>query len=448
MNKHNTEYSGGYPLAVGDKYYAQDLMRDINFHRSELGKALKAIFGNQNCLIYGGVVSQGSGYDRINVTALFGVVGFDVTIPGDWDSSSPPSTSTEEMDVFVSAPAITNEVMSSATLDGASTNYVKIQYAETTAYSRDRKKASGSYAYEKTPSYTITINTTPPTSKDLSIATLVGDGSTFLTITPRNTDAKPDPSSYLLEGTAGYVQVAKSGGGLEDGPSEVNVDLLDGDQTITGKKTFSNPETSLLGMSIGVLMSTVKWTERQTLDGNALALTYGNGLYIAGTSTGDSVWTSSDGITWTNRQTLDGSVISLTYGNGLFVAGTSSGNSVWTSPDGITWTNRQTLDGPVYALTYGNGLYIAGTSTGDSVWTSSDGITWTNRQTLDGAVRSLTYGNGLYIAGTSGDSVWTSSDGITWTNRQTLDGSVISLTYGNGLYIAGTSGDSVWTPGI
>jgi hypothetical protein len=100
-------------------------------------------------------------------------------------------------------------------------------------------------------------------------------------------------------------------------------------QTVdTGEKTFSNPQTSILGMFLGVLMSTIKWTERQTLDGNVYSLIYGNGLFVAGTED-DSVWTSSDGITWVERQTLDGSVYSLTYGNGLFVAGTED-DSVWT----------------------------------------------------------------------------------------------------------------------
>jgi hypothetical protein len=53
--------------------------------------------------------------------------------------------------------------------------------------------------------------------------------------------------------------------------------------------------------------------------------------------------TSPDGITWTTRNSAaDNQWNSVTYGNGLFVAVSSSGTGdrVMTSSDGITWTTR------------------------------------------------------------------------------------------------------------
>jgi hypothetical protein len=73
--------------------------------------------------------------------------------------------------------------------------------------------------------------------------------------------------------------------------------------------------------------------------------------------------TSPDGITWTSRTSAaDNSWRSVTYGNGLFVAVSSSGsgNRVMTSPDGITWTSRTSAaEHGWYGVTYGNGLFVA-----------------------------------------------------------------------------------------
>ena len=199
-------------------------------------------------------------------------------------------------------------------------------------------------------------------------------------------------------------------------------------------------------------LSFATWTRRQAFTSDVIAMTFGNDLFVLGLSTGNSIWTSPDGITWTERQTLDGPVTSLTFGNDLFVAGTTTGNSVWTSPDGITWTEQQTLDGPVEVLTFGNNLYVAGTfSPGESIWTSPDGITWTEQQTLNAPPRALTFGNNLYVVAASdagARAIWTSPDGATWTQRQTFTNDIRGLTFGNNLYVLGDTGSGssfIWT---
>jgi len=85
----------------------------------------------------------------------------------------------------------------------------------------------------------------------------------------------------------------------------------------------------------------INWTSRSASSINWKSVTYGNGLFVAvsSTTTTARVMTSSDGITWTNRTTSSNINWSgVAYGNGQFVA--VAPNSVMTSPDGITWTAR------------------------------------------------------------------------------------------------------------
>jgi hypothetical protein len=194
----------------------------------------------------------------------------------------------------------------------------------------------------------------------------------------------------------------------------------------------------------------ITWTARTSAaDNNWHSVTYGNGLFVAVafTGTGNRVMTSPDGITWTARTSAaDNQWFSVTYGNGLFVAvaGNGSGNRVMTSPDGITWTARTSAaDNNWISVTYANGLFVAVafTGTGNRVMTSPDGITWTARTSAaDNEWRYVTYGNGLFVAvaqtGT-GNRVMTSLDGITWTARTSpADNQWFSVTYGNGLFVA------------
>ena len=105
---------------------------------------------------------------------------------------------------------------------------------------------------------------------------------------------------------------------------------------------------------------------------------------------------------WASRTSGFGSseIYAITYGDGLYVAGGSSGK-LTTSPDGITWTTRTSGFGTtvIRGVTYGDGLYVA---VGDSgtLTTSTDGTTWTSRTSGFGTtiIRGVTYGDGLYLA--------------------------------------------------
>jgi len=195
----------------------------------------------------------------------------------------------------------------------------------------------------------------------------------------------------------------------------------------------------------------ITWTSRTSAADNSWnSVTYGNGLFVAvsTTGTGNRVMTSPDGITWTSRTSATNTLWkSVTYGAGLFVAVASSGigNRVMTSPDGITWTSRSAVvDNTWNAIVYANNLFVAvsNSGTGNRVMTSSDGIGWTSETSAaDLGWNSITYGNGLFVAvagsGGAGAGVMTSPDGINWTSQApAADNGWNSVTYGNGIFVA------------
>ena len=426
VNRHNRDYDAGsppLPLATGDVYRPHDLMRDLEHIQEKASLAiLDLLRTGSNVLVSGLRVTQGAG-DTISVTTGVAYVQETVTVPDSY-ATNPPTTRTETVQRRVEVPALTDQAIPSATLDGATTNFVKIAYAEIDVGSRQRIKASGTYVYEKADSYTLTVNSTAATASEIVIATLVGLTAGTFTITPVI-------EAVSTEGVQ-ILQEANAAGLLPLVP--VSSELVS------------------LAPSVSAILASTVWSEQQNLGTNVTigSSTFGNGIFVVGTSD-SKIWTSTDGRTWTERQTLDAEVRSLAFGNNLFLAGTDA-DSVWTSTDGITWTERQDLDGNVIVLAYGNGLYLAGTDgTGDSVWTSTDGITWTERQTLDGDVTAIIYDGTAFIAGTFAGTFYRSTDAITWTAGQTLTNiGIRAIAFSNGVYTAATddlvgNNNGVWT---
>ena len=139
----------------------------------------------------------------------------------------------------------------------------------------------------------------------------------------------------------------------------------------------SNPHAVTVAQ-LGIVLPGVDWTIREsTADNGWIAITYGNGLFVAVAYSGiNGVMTSPDGVNWTSSVPAAYNIwTSITYGNGLFVAvsNTGTGNRVMTSPDGVNWTSRvPAADNNWSAITYGNGLFVAVaySGTGNRVMTS------------------------------------------------------------------------------
>ena len=95
-------------------------------------------------------------------------------------------------------------------------------------------------------------------------------------------------------------------------------------------------------------------------------------------------------------------ILAITYGNGRFVAVGEGGRSAY-SADGLRWTassNNAFGTNNINAVTYGGGLFLAVGDNGRMAY-SSDGASWT--QVADSsfgstAVNGVTWGNGRFVA--------------------------------------------------
>lgn len=184
IKHHNQEYDGGspnLPLALGDRYYSQDLGRDFNYLRNLAGKVLADLGQTLPALVSGGVVTKGAG-DTLNITPAVGYVSHEVDLP-DAFSSIPPAVIQEDIVLRAESTQQTNMAILSAVLDGSTVNYVKLRYAEVDGDSRARAKKAGSYYYEQSAGFSIVVDPTANTGYDVLLATFTGTGGGAFTIT-------------------------------------------------------------------------------------------------------------------------------------------------------------------------------------------------------------------------------------------------------------------------
>ena len=208
---HNWDYSGGIPEAVGDRYVGQDLFRDRQYMIDRLGLVFSDLSLDIPFLLSGGVVTQGTG-DTLNITAGIGFAKYSVTVPNSY-ASDPPTTTSEDIEsIRVAWIAQTNMAISSAVLDGVTTNYVKVRYSESNGSSRSRTNKAGSYTFEKSPSFTIVVDDSAPTDYDILLDTFTGSGGgsfTFTGLTSQHSERKleVDDDDYTVLDTDGYKHV-------------------------------------------------------------------------------------------------------------------------------------------------------------------------------------------------------------------------------------------------
>lgn len=169
----NRKYSGTTPVALGDRYYTQDLIRDFRHAQDIVGQLASDLMITIPRHILGGAVTKGAG-DTLNITAGRGWVQHSVEIPDTFSAFPPSKVSADISGVPVWWTQQTNLAIASATLNGSATNYVKVRYNELDGNTRVRAKSSGTYSYETVPSFTFVVNTVAPTVYDLCLASLVG----------------------------------------------------------------------------------------------------------------------------------------------------------------------------------------------------------------------------------------------------------------------------------
>lgn len=180
ISKHfNQEYDAGdgFPKNIGDRYYSQDMARDWYYMMDRIGLLAKDLIGELPLIVSGGVVSKGGSANEINITPCIGYVEFEVDVPDSY-AAIPPTDTQEDIDMIrvVSTQQTNLDISGTATLDGSTTNYVKVNYAEADGASRDRAKKAGSYAYDQSPSFAIVVDTVGPTDKDIVLLAFTWDG--------------------------------------------------------------------------------------------------------------------------------------------------------------------------------------------------------------------------------------------------------------------------------
>jgi hypothetical protein len=177
---------------------------------------------------------------------------------------------------------------------------------------------------------------------------------------------------------------------------------------------------------------------------------YGNGVYAAGTLTGDII-ISSDGIRWTQPTYPDvTTIVDMAYcpTNQRFVGAVSDGTLLYSDDNGSTWSTH-TFSSPVSL----NGLYYVhdrfiGVGSNGTLITSTDGIAWSSVTTPSTqGLRGAGYGNNTFvIVGWNGEVVTSQDDGASWDVQTpvTSDG-LYSVAYGNGTFVAagGINGDVI-----
>jgi len=184
INHHNFEYAAGptFPEDVGDRYYTQDLGRDYWSKIDDAGRKVANGFVTFPVLIKDSNITKGTLYTDIDIPIARGIVLYEVDVPNSY-AALPPSVTQEDVYCRIETTAQTDfDISATATLDGVTTNYIKVTYNETDGSSRARAKKAGSYVYEKAVSFTITVDSVAPTDYDLVLGTLVGDGAASLVI--------------------------------------------------------------------------------------------------------------------------------------------------------------------------------------------------------------------------------------------------------------------------
>lgn len=322
IKKKNTDYTGGIPFSVGDRYYDQDLSRDILSGIDYLSTAMRSIVGLSPALLRGGICTKGTNFDDMNITAGFGIVGHNVTTPDNF-GSLPPTTQTEDiLAIIVESIQQVDLDLTTGTLNGATTNYVKLRYKEDDGATRNRAKKSGSYVYEKEPSFEIIVDTVAPTIYDIQLCSFIGDGSSFLTIIQT-------PPYFIYDYTY---------------PGTVNINF--------GNSLLTNIEVDVSGGNVSIPAIPVPNSVGQRINfiatgGNIADIASGNGLTA-------KAFKSSDGI-------ISIVSISLTewrYENDALGKAQTWQNVTGSRALGVQYTN--TTGRPIFVSVLGSNLVTAG----------------------------------------------------------------------------------------
>jgi hypothetical protein len=171
------------------------------------------------------------------------------------------------------------------------------------------------------------------------------------------------------------------------------------------------------------------------------AVAYGNNVHVA-VGAGSNVLTSVDGENWIPHGLGQNRVLfGVAFGNGIFTAVGYAG-SLLTSPDGGNWTPQPLgTNLQLFAITYGANQFVASGSYG-LVLVSSNAEQWQLRQTpVTDDLPAIVWTGQKFLAVNAGASLLQSTDASNWTVRPVATNSFTNsyafhgVAYGNGQYV-------------
>lgn len=185
-------------------------------------------------------------------------------------------------------------------------------------------------------------------------------------------------SIFLVGGTNGILRTGEHLDGLQTCLSYTTNALL--------ATAFGNSLHIVVGAR-GTLLSSedgVTWTPRSANTSNDLrGVCFAEGAFITVGRT-NTVLRSTDGVSWEKRLFSTASpadLLNVVYGNGRFLAVTSTRAVIAISTNGLDWSVVPNLDATVLSgITFGHGMFAV-TGLSGSVRTSPDGLAWTRRET-------------------------------------------------------------------
>ena len=238
-------------------------------------------------------------------------------------------------------------------------------------------------------------------------------------------------------------------------------DLFNWTVQTSGSATFSDiiysKEVGLfvaVGASGTVITSPdgTTWTSRTSGVSDGINSIIYQNQFIA--TAGGKCITSPDGATWTSAVSMrmQGTAIQICYGNGVYIAISSYG-WVSKSEDLMNWTSRSLRGAPVQGggITFGAGVFTA--VFGNQVYKTTDGTTWTAGTLWKYDIKGCVYANGKFTAIRNASSSYSddsavleSTDGKTWevVYSFSMGITLVDIVYGNGVYVIMTTAGQVY----
>jgi hypothetical protein len=173
----NHNYSSTLPIASGDKYWAQDMVRDHQYLRNVGGALFEQFLGNEAHVFEVDII-KGQDNQHVNINTASGLVKMQISVPDDSNGwTVPQEVKVENIYVLVKCPVTLGFAL--GTLAGT----IRISYDEAIVANRTRAYTGGDYAYVLSDGATIVANDSDPTEYELVVAIYEQDPQDGLVIT-------------------------------------------------------------------------------------------------------------------------------------------------------------------------------------------------------------------------------------------------------------------------